>query len=188
MSLLRVVEHRSDRASRRPAMPSNVARLVAALISFALGCIPPPSTTTFVVLDNDYSAESAFVVYQAFWQAVPFQNPIPPGSSSDPQSTVAASENTAYVVLAPGWDSTSESAPTMFVVLQSKQGFGVHVNDTLHIHVSDDAFAGNCAAGSVLTQSQADFITQIVFSSTFAGLAYDAATCTTTPIGDAGAR
>lgn len=61
------------------------------------------------------------------------------------------------------------------------------VRNTLHIPVSDASFAGNCAAGGVLTQSQADFITQIVFPDVFGGFTYDAATCTTTPLGDAGA-
>ena len=66
-------------------------------------------------------------------------------------------------------------------------GYGVDVSDTLDIPVSDATFTGNCGAGSFLTQSQADFITQFVFSDIFAGLQYDAATCTTIPIGDAGA-
>jgi len=47
-------------------------------------------------------------------------------------------------------------------------------------------FIGNCAAGSFLSPAQADFIAQLVFPSDFASLAYDAASCTTTPIGDAG--
>jgi len=50
----------------------------------------------------------------------------------------------------------------------------------LHIPVDDATFSGNCAAGSVLTQTQADFITRRVFATDFAGRHYDAATCTTT--------
>jgi hypothetical protein len=151
--------------------------------------------TTKVVLDNKYAASSsnALVVYQATWQAVSFQaadgGPVialPPGASSNPQSTVSASANAAYVVLAPGWDPTSPTEPTAFVVLQSKSGFAVHLNDTLHIPVDDTTFAGNCAAGSVLTQDQADFITQRIFPSVFATVTYDAATCKTTPLPDAG--
>lgn len=158
--------------------------LVAVL---ALGCEPPSNTTTFVVLDNEYPATSGIVIYRAFWQAVPFQTPLPPGSSSDPRNTVPASANTAYVVLAPGWDPSSPTPPTRFVVLQSKQGYGVHVSGTVRIPVSDASFVGNCAARSFLTQPQADFITRIVFPDVFGGLAYDAATCTTTPTGEAGA-
>jgi hypothetical protein len=150
----------------------------------AVGCDTPH---TDVVLDNDYprSRTDALVVYRAAWQAVTFQHPILPGSSSDPQSTVAASENTAYVVLAPGWDPASAASPTSFVVLQSRQGFAVHLDDTLHIPVDDTTFVGDCAAGSFLSQAQADFITRLVFPSDFASLHYGAASCKTTPIGDA---
>jgi hypothetical protein len=162
--------------------------MVAPLALLALACEPASNASTFVVLDNDYAASGELVIYQAFWQAVPFQTPIPPGSSSGPQNTVPASANTAWVVLAPGWDPTSTTSPTSFVVLQSKQGYGVDVSNTVDIPVSDATFAGDCAAGSFLTQSQADFVTQIVFSGIFEGFRYDAATCTTTPIGEAGAH
>jgi len=161
--------------------------LVALLAPLAAGCEAPSNASTFVVLDNAYPATSGYVIYQAFWQAVSFQTPIPPGSSSDSQHTVPASANTAYVVIAPGWDPTSSTPPTTLIVLQSLQGYGVHVGNTVNIPVSDASFAGNCAAGSVLTQSQADFLTQTVFAGVFAGFRYDAATCTTSPIGEAGA-
>jgi hypothetical protein len=157
----------------------------------AAGCLNVDTPYTWVVLDNDYpaSAETPLVVYEAFWQAVTFSTPVPPGASSDRQSTVPASDNTAYAVLAPGWDPTSSSPPTSFVVLQSSQGgFAVNLNRTLHIPVDDTHFAGNCSSGSVLTQTQADFITQIVFPSTFAGLHYDAATCTTASATDGSAE
>jgi len=152
------------------------AMLAAPLVA---GCDSPQ---TFVVLDNHYppAAMPPLVVYRALWQAVSFQTAVPPGSSSDPQSTVAASANTAYVLLAPGWDPKSSTQPTSFLVLQSIDGFEVHLNNTLHIPVDDMTFVGNCAAGSFLSQGQADFITQRVFASDFAGLSYDAATCTTT--------
>ncbi|MCU1280931.1 MAG: hypothetical protein JWM53_4477 [bacterium] len=156
------------------------ALAVCALFApFATGCDTP---NTDVIADNGYppSTTQALVVYRAFWQAVAFRTPIPPGSSSDPQTTVAASPNTAYVVLAPGWDPTADAAPMSFVVLQSRQGFEVHWTTTLHIPIDDTTFAGNCAAGSVLTREQADFITERVFADVFAGRHYDAATCTTT--------
>jgi hypothetical protein len=70
--------------------------------------------------------------------------------------------------------------------LQSRGGFSVAEGDTLSILVDDTTFVGNCAARSFLSQSQADFITQIVFPSVFAGVRYEAATCRTAPIGDAG--
>jgi hypothetical protein len=153
--------------------------------SLAAACDIPE---TFVVLDNNYPTDAAalLVAYQASWQAVSFPAPVPPGGSSEPQSTVAASPNTAYVLLAPGWDPTSPAPPASIIVLQSRDGFGVHLGDTMHIPLSDSTFVGNCAAGSVLTQAQADFITEFVFPRAFGSLSYDAATCTVTSIGDAG--
>lgn len=149
------------------------------------GCDTPH---TNVVLHNDYpaSAKVPLVVYQAMWQAVLFPDPVPPGAASDPQPTVAASDNTAYVVLAPGWDPNGPAQPTSLVVLQSVDGYAVHWDTTLEIPVDDATFVGNCAAGRPLAQSQADFITQLVFPRAFAGLRYDAATCTTSPAPDGG--
>jgi hypothetical protein len=152
----------------------------------AAACTEPPATT--VVLVNDYppSRTNSLVVFGAYWQAVSFQDPIPPGSSSTPQETVPASANTAYVVLAPGWDPVSPTPPISFVILQSRNGLGVQEGDTLDIAVDDTTFMGNCASGSFLSQSQADFISQLVFPSIFAKLHYDALTCRTTTIGDSG--
>lgn len=157
--------------------------------TLAAACLNVDTPYTDVDLDNRYPASSAtpLVVYEAQWQAVTFSTPLLPGASSGPQPTVPASDNTAYAVLAPGWNPASTTRPSAFVVLQSRSGFAVNLGDTLRIAVDDTTFAGNCAAGSVLTQSEADFITQIVFASTFAGHRYVAATCTTVPAGaDAG--
>jgi hypothetical protein len=167
-----------------------VASALSAALS-ATGCETPHTT---VVLDNDYppSDTKPLVVYRAYWQAVSFEDAVAPGSSSDPQSTVPASDNTAYVVLAPGWDPTSATPPTSFVFMQSRSGFGVHLDDTVHIPVDDATFLGNCAAGSFLSQAQADFITERIFTpaifpdATSSSFHYDAATCTTTPVGGAG--
>ena len=156
-------------------------------VPLAIACDQEPDTS--VIVDNAYppSTTAAMVVYHAYWQAVSFQTPIPPGSSSVPQSTVPASDNTAYVVVAPGWDPASSTPPTSLVVLQSRSGFDVHLGGTLHVPVDDTTFAGNCASGSFLSQAQADFITELVFPADFAPLRYDAASCTTTRIADAGA-
>jgi hypothetical protein len=149
----------------------------------ATGCDTPQ---TDVVFDNHYPASpTAMVVYRAQWQAVTDDVAIPPGESSDALSTIAASENTAYVILAPGWDPASRTAPSSIIVLQSRQDFAVHLNNTLHIPIDDATFAGNCATGRSLSQIQADFITQFVFPGDFASIRYDAATCSTTLIGDA---
>lgn len=145
-------------------MPVARVAFVAVLAAWC-GCDAP---STKVVVDNDYAAP--LVVERAFWQAVAFATPIAPGASSEAEDTVAASANSAYVVL---------SAPSGLVVLQSRAGFAVHTNQTLHIGVDDDRFAGNCAVGSTLSQDEADFITTRVFADLFAGLRYDAATCMT---------
>lgn len=171
-----------DGAGARSAtrVAGRVSACVLSLALLAAGCNDTPYV--YVVIDNDYPTSTAvpLVVYQAYWQAVSFTTPLAPGTTSAPQSSVAASDNTAYAVLAPGWDPTSTTSPTSFIVLQSRLGFAVHFDNTLHIPVDDTTFAGNCAAGSFLTQPQADVITQLVFPSVFAGLHYDAATCTTT--------
>jgi|GEM_PF-858666 len=164
---------------------SRLALCTLGLTSWLTGCDAPQ---TFVVLDNRYPASTANapVVYQAFWQAISFQTPLPPGASSDPQSTIAASANLAYVVLAPGWDAASSTPPAALVVMQSRSGFSVSLNQTLHIPVDDATFAGNCAAGSSLSQAEAKFLTEIVFAGLFTTVSYDAASCTSTPKSDAG--
>lgn len=170
-------------------LPTLRSRALAAPLALAfLLCAPPscagfPDTApqTAVVLENHYAGADAPVIYDAAWQNVSFQgNPVSPGSATSPQITVPASaDNRAYVVLAPGWDPTSTTPPSQMVVLQSRAGFAVRLDDTLHIPVDDTSFAGNCAAGSALPQDQADFIAGRVFAADFAGLRYDAATCTT---------
>jgi hypothetical protein len=159
---------------------------IAPCLVVALSACDKPHTT--VILDNAYapSAANALVVYQAAWHAVSFPNPVPPGASSDPQSTVGASATTAYVLLAPGWDPASSAPPTSLIVLSSRTGFEVHLDETLHIPVDDTRFVGNCAAGSMLAQDQADYITQRIFPSVFGTVTYDAGSCKTTPIADAG--
>lgn len=160
--------------------------VVGALATRGCAGFPEAAPKTSVVLENHYA--SAVVVYDGFWLNVSFQGKrVAPGASSDPADALPASaDNTAYVVLAPGWDPESTTSPTNLVVLQSRRGFALALGETLHIPVDDVGFEGNCAAGSRLTQEQADFLTQIVFASDFSGLSYDAATCTTTPMGDAG--
>lgn len=180
--------------SRRPARSHcscfpRTGSIATYFLFIALSCSGCDQPHTYVVLENNYPRSSVpLVVYHAFWQAVSFQTAVPPGSSSDRQDTIPASLNTAYVVLAPGWDVTSSTAPTSLVALQSRNGFEVHLNDTLHIVVDDERFAGNCDSGSFLSPEQADFITQRVFASDFAGLSYDAASCTTTPMDEAGGQ
>jgi len=152
----------------------------------ALAACEPP--TTSVVVDNDFGAGGP-IVYAAYWENASFATPVLPGAMSSPMTTVATSAETAYVVLAEGWDPSSPSAPTSYVLLQSPGGFSVALGDTLHIPVSDQTFDGDCASGSHLTQQQADFIVDYVFPSLFFGGHYDVGTCTMTlpPPADGGA-
>jgi hypothetical protein len=168
--------------------PRGVVLVVAASASACAG-FPDKAPETSVVIENDYAASASLppLVYEAYWLNVAFQTPISPGTSSAPEDAIPTSGNTAYVLLAPGWDPTSTSAPTSLIAMQSRADFGVALGDTLQIPVNDTTFEGNCAAGSHLTQQQADFLTELVFASAFVGVHYDASTCTTTPNGDAGA-
>jgi hypothetical protein len=168
--------------------PGRIRLSAAALVLATSSCDYVDTPSTNVVLDNAYSQDGGapLVVYQAFWQAVSFQNPLAPGASSGPVSTVPCSGNTAWALLAPGWDPTGSTPPTSFVVLESKHGFAVNLGNTVHIPVDDEGFAGSCAAGAPLSQADADFVTGLVFPTVFAGLHYDAATCRTTPVPDAG--
>ena len=136
-------------------------------------CTACDTPHTNVVLHNEYPRleRDALVVYRAFWQAVSFAEPIAPGRDSGPRESVPASSNTAYVLLSRGFEPNRDAAalPVSFVVLESRHGFDLHVGETLHIHVDDANFDGNCAAGKALTQKQADFITQRVFAEDFVG-------------------
>jgi hypothetical protein len=173
-----------------PRELANRARHAAALgaVAFGLaGCDPPP---TSVVLDNGYPVDTAvpLVVYRASWQSVSFPQPVAPGTSSAPQTALPSSDDTAYVLVAPGWDPAGSTPPTSFLLLQSIGGYGVSLGDTVHIPLGDATFIGNCAAQSYLTQAQADFLSQQVFldDSGAVSFTYDAATCTSTLVGGNG--
>jgi hypothetical protein len=167
----------------KAGLPSLAA---AGAATVAGGCVP---YSTNVVIENRYTSATPapLVIYRAAWHAIAFKEPIAPGTSSAAEVTLPASSNTAYVLVAPGWDPASATKPTKLVVLQSRDGFEVHLDTTLHIPVDDTTFAGNCAAGSRLSQADADVLTRLVFPGDFAGVTYDAATCTMIPRAGAGA-
>jgi hypothetical protein len=160
--------------------------VAVAAATAASGCVP---YSTNVVIENRYTSAtpSPLVIYRATWHAVAFKEPIAPGASSAAEVTLPASSNTAYVIAAPGWDPSSKTKPAKLVVMQSRAGYEVHLDTTLHIPVDDATFAGNCGAGSRLSQADADVLTQLVFPCDFVGVTYDAATCTTTPRADGAA-
>jgi hypothetical protein len=146
------------------------------LATVAAACDVPD---TQVVVANHYTAATTNVVFLAQWENVTFTTPLAPGDASVPQAALQATANTAYVVLAPGFDPSSGATPTKLVLLESKTGFAVGLGDTVTIPVDDTTFLGNCAVHSTLPQADADFMTQRVFQATFTGLRYDAATCKT---------
>ncbi|MEO8799531.1 MAG: hypothetical protein ABI551_16685 [Polyangiaceae bacterium] len=85
-------------------------------------------------------------------------------------------------MLAPGWDPTSSEPPTNVVVAKSNDVLSVQKGDALHITVDDAHVTGNCATGHLLSQADADKITNTIFAGEFEGYTYDAATCTMTAI------
>jgi hypothetical protein len=165
----------------RPLLPRPVS--LAALAPFALALACETETPSSAILENGSSA----VVYRAWWSETVFEKPVAPGGASEQLRTVPSTDF-AYVLLAPGWNAASAASPTSLVVLRSKVPLSLARGDTLHVAVSDATFDGNCGAGDPLSQAEADRITQTIFAGDLAGLAYDAATCTTKPIADAAAE
>lgn len=178
-------------AARRGALRASLA--IGSSLSLLGACAgwpnSAPQNRTDVVLTNNYptSATTALVIYDAYWQVSFAGNPIVPGASSAALPAVPTSGDSAYVVLAPGWDPSSGTSPTSFIVLQSRSTYALALDGVLTIPVDDTGFEGNCAAGSLLTQEQADFLTQIVFAGDFAGFTYDPSSCTTAATGDGAA-
>jgi hypothetical protein len=70
--------------------------------------------------------------------------------------------------------------------VKSSAKLAVTRGSTLTIGVSDATFVGRCAAGTALSQDDADFITQRIFPGDFAAVTYDAKTCAATPVLDGG--
>jgi hypothetical protein len=156
----------------RPALVSTLAAVAASACSL-------PDTEAVVA--NHYAATTDSVVYRVVWTDLRFTDTILPGADSAPQPAFEASTNTAYALLAPGFEPTSVPTPQRLVVLESITGFAASLGDTTTITVDDTTFAGNCAGGSHLPQAEADLLIARVFRTEFAPLAgttYDAATCT----------
>ncbi len=151
--------------------------LVVVATLAAAGCDTPYTRVQFVNAFAPTDATAAYVIFQASWQAVSVPGPIAPGQSSDAANTVPASNNPAYVLVAPGWNGDPNVMPTSLIALQSNP-LTVHLDDTLTIVVNDESFFGDCAAGSHLPQATADFIVGQVFAAQLGNVTYDAETCT----------
>ena len=132
-----------------------------------------------MVVYNSYPKESPrpVTVYRAYWHSVEFGEPILPGGGSQVTPTVPASGNWAYALIAPGWVPAMGGQPGLLIPLRSRSPLELHQDNTLTIFVDDSTFMGNCAAGSNLSQEEADFITQRIFPEAFARVRYEAVTC-----------
>ena len=145
-------------------------------------------TATHAAVENGFAevAEGGdpatrVVVYKTWWVTTLFTEPVPPAMTSAELRTVPA-RDTAYALLALGWDPASGAPPTTLIPVRSKEPLAVSRGKVLRILVSDGAFTGNCAASQALTQEDADFITRRIFPGEFVKLSYDATTCTSTPL------
>jgi hypothetical protein len=158
-------------------MTQGALRVAIAAVVAAAGCDTPETDVVFV---NSYPAPADGAIYDAFWLNVRLPAPLAVGDAAAPLAVPQTSGTIAYALLAPGYDPSSPSPPTRLLALESVTPYPVGLGDTLTLAIDDTAFIGDCAAGAPLDQADANFITQRVFASEFANLAYDAATCTTT--------
>ncbi|MDP9151633.1 MAG: hypothetical protein M3O36_17060 [Myxococcota bacterium] len=151
----------------------------------AVACETESPTT--VVVDNDYSVvpdggnpATLMTVFKVWWVTSLMPDAVGPGGEGQSQRTVPNADF-AYALIAPGWDPSSSTPPSRLFAARSAIKLSVARGDALHVHVADETFTGNCAAGKPLSQDDADFVTQRVFPGEFVGLAYDATTCSVAP-------
>jgi hypothetical protein len=168
-------------------MKTLLAPLVLFAASSLAGC--ETDTPTRVVVTNGFRAipdsgprQDEVTVYRGWYVTTSFVDPVAPGTASSEQRTIPATDY-AYFVLAEGWDPADVKPPTRLIPIRSKSKLSVARGATLQIEVSDSAFLGRCGFEKTLSQSDTDFITQRLFPVEFAGVTFDAATCTPTRTG-----
>lgn len=152
----------------------------------ALGC---GDAATVAQVDNGYPSfdggAGEVTVYRAWWSQTAFLDPVAAGASSDLERTVPETDY-VYAVLARDYDPASGAAPTKLVAVRSSVKLTAARGDTLHLVVTPSTVVGDCAAGTTLSQDEADLITTRLFPGEFSGMTYDARTCTlTAPPADA---
>jgi hypothetical protein len=150
----------------------NVRLLLASSLLAGLllaGCDDNPTTA---IVRNQFATTTT--VYKLWWVTTLFTTPVAPGDASETERTIPATDY-AYALIAPEWP------PTQLVAVKSMAKLSATEHQLLTIDVSDDQFGGNCASGSLLSDDDARLITERIFPGDFAGLSYDAATCTSTP-------
>jgi hypothetical protein len=173
-----------------PSVVAAVAVAVAAAAPIALcGCNDSPTTA---VVENGYplsddagsdagGGTATMTIFKAWWVTTLFPFPVGPAATSETERTIPGSDF-AYALLAPGWSPDDGGAPGRLIAIKSTQKLSVAAHERLRITVSDDQFAGNCAAGSSLAPEDAQLIVERIFPGDFAGVTYDPATCASTPI------
>ncbi|MEO8876535.1 MAG: hypothetical protein ABI461_13175 [Polyangiaceae bacterium] len=159
---------------------------IAAIGLFSAGCDDKETTAVIANAypttgDGGFDSAKSVGVYKGWWLVTVFTDPVAAGAQSDPHRVVSGND-AAYVILAPGWDPASGTTPSVLIPAKSNGAIGVAKGDQLTITIDDAHFTGNCATGHPLAQIDADFITENIFPGDFAGMTYDAATCTLTPI------
>jgi hypothetical protein len=155
--------------------------IVFALLIGAPGCGTETPTEAIVVnsypsLPDGGAGFHGITVYRAWWETTLFRAPVAPGQKSDVERTVPGSAR-AYAVLAVGWDPSLPGVPLALIPVQSNSELIAARGDTLRVVVSDETFIGRCGGSKPLTQEEADLITQSIFPDEFAGVRYDASTC-----------
>jgi hypothetical protein len=159
-----------------------------ACLPFSTGCDTSEPTTA--VLSNEYppvseaGAADSMPVYKGWWSVAQFPEAVPAGQVSDAVRIVEGSDY-GYALLAPGHAVATGAPPTALVALRSSQKLSVGRGELLTFVVSPRATVGDCKTSQPLSQDDADFITQRIFPVEFAGLRYDAATCTSSAVSTA---
>jgi hypothetical protein len=163
------------------------AAAIAIAATAVCGCNDAPTTA---VIENGYAIASdagagaspvAITVFKAWWATTSFPFPVTPAASSETERTIPGSDF-AYALLAPGWSPDDGGAPDRLIAIKSIQKLSVAAHQRLRITVSDQQFAGNCAAGSSLAADDAELVVERIFPGAFAGVTYDPVTCTSTPL------
>jgi hypothetical protein len=143
-----------------------LAALLLAGAGLTVGACDDTPTTAVVV--NAYPAAGSTVT-KVWWLTTLFPNAIDPGATSETERTVPGTDF-AYALLA-------GAPPARPIALKSRQKLTAAAHEPMTIVVSDDTFAGDCAAGSTLDPDDARLITEQIFPGDFAGASYDPATC-----------
>jgi hypothetical protein len=151
---------------------------VTMLATLALpACDDSPTTA---VVENTYAPASVMTVYKTWWVTTLFASPVAAGATSETERTIPG-RDFAYALLAPGWSPEAGGTPSRLVAVKSVAKLAVSEHQLLRIAISGATFVGDCATGPSLTVDDARLVVGDIFPGDFAGLTYDATTCTSSP-------